>query len=54
MTSKQAMSVSVTEGALINTNILFNIAEQDLTPLASRRFTLVVLQGSSLLHYCKL
>ena len=45
MTSKEAMSVSVTEGALINTNILFNIAEQDLTPLASRRFTLVVLEG---------
>ena len=54
MISKEAMSASATEGALINTNTLFNIADQDLTPLASQRFTLVVLQGSSLLHYCKL
>ena len=42
MISKEA-SVSMTEGTLINTNTLFNIAGQDLTPFASQRFTLVLL-----------
>ena len=54
MISKEARSVSVTEGTLINTKYPIHIAEQDLTPLASQRFTLVLPQGSPFLHYCKL